>query len=508
MSKAQLDFEKLHSISRHAKVLSGISSLLDWDHETYMPSEGAGIRSEQSKILAGIIHKEKTSRKFKKALENLIEIKTGKIRVKELSERQNAAVKVWRNDYIKETTLPGKFVEEFAKLTSQGLQVWRYAKEENSFQHFAPFLDKIISMNRKKADLIGYEEHPYDALLDHFEPEATTKEISTLFDFLRKSIIELQKKIVKAPQIDDGFLFGKFAQEKQLEFGKVILTSMGFNSSSGRLDISTHPFSSSCHPTDNRITTRIHPTSLMSNISVLLHEGGHALYEMGVPQEFYGSPLGEPLSLGMHESQSRWWETLIGQSKSFWFYYLPLLKKQFKGKISEVSLENFYKAINKVESSLIRVEADEVTYTLHVILRFELEKALIEGSLSVRDIPEAWNAKMKELLGIVPQTNSEGCLQDMHWSMGAFGYFPTYTLGNLYASHLFKSFAKIHPNWEKKIELGELQFIKEWLNKNIHLQGRRFSSKELLQQVTGEPFTAKAYINYLNKKYSEIYSLE
>ena len=280
---------------------------------------------------------------------------------------------------------------------------------------------------------------------------------------------------------------------------------MGYGPQNGRLDLSSHPFSSASHPTDSRITTRIHKTSLISCISVILHEAGHALYEMGLPKEHYGSPLGDAISLGMHESQSRWWETRIGQSKPFWQHYMPLLKDQFKGTLDHINLENFYKALNKVEPSLIRVEADEVTYPLHVILRFEMECALIEGSLKVIEIPEAWNAKMKELLGISPTNNTEGCLQDIHWAMGGFGYFPTYTLGNIYASQLFEPFAKQHPDWEKMVSSGELHFITKWLNEAVHKHGKRYNSQEILKLATGNESTATPYINYLQNKYQDIY---
>jgi carboxypeptidase Taq len=244
----------------------------------------------------------------------------------------------------------------------------------------------------------------------------------------------------------------------------------------------------------------------MSNISAILHEGGHALYELGLPAESYGSPLCESISLGIHESQSRFWETRIGQSLPFWKHYLPLLKKTFKGPLEKTSLESFYKGINKVIPSFIRVEADEVTYSLHIILRFELEVELIQGTLSIREVPEAWNAKMQELLGIVPPTNTEGCLQDIHWSMGGFGYFPTYTLGNLYAAQLFEAFEKQNPTWKEKVAQGELLFIRDWLHQNVYQFGRMYSGKELLHRVTQKTFSEGSFIDYLNKKYKVIYS--
>ena len=504
--KAQEHFKNLHELSRHTRILEGISSHLDWDQETYLPPGAAGIRSEQLKAMAGIIHKEKTGKKFANALSKLIDLQSGKILAKELTKPQQASLREWRRDYLHNTALPASFVEEFAKTTSQSITVWRKAKTDNAFQYFAPYLDRLITLCRKKADLIGYKEHPYDALLDHYEPDMTTKHISKLFSHLLTNLKPLIKKVAAAKQIDDQFLMGDWDKEKQIAFSHRLLEAMGYDFNKGRLDFSSHPFSSSSHPTDSRITTRIHPKSLMSNIGVILHEGGHALYEMGLPQDLYGTPLGEARSLGVHESQSRWWETRIGQSMPFWQYFLPLLKETFKGQLDSVHLEEFYKAINKVEPSFIRVEADELTYPLHVILRFELEKALIEGSLTIREIPEAWNAKMQEYLGIIPTTDREGCLQDIHWSMGGFGYFPTYTLGNLYAAHLFNAFAADHKDWEQRVASGELGFIKFWLHEKIFQHGREYSSHELLEKATGKPFNADAYTDYLVKKYTKIYS--
>ncbi len=508
MDQSQQTYAKLHHLSRQGRILTGISHILDWDQETYMPPGAAGIRGEQLKMLAGLIHSEKTSKTFASTLAKLIDISTGEVLATKLPPAQIAALHQWRRDYVKAKALPKIFVEDYAQLSSQSILAWRQARHDNDFKHFAPYLEKLIGMARKKADYLGYQQHPYDALLDEYEPGATTQEISDVFSVLRKSIVGLLKKISSAKQIDDSFLQGNFPQDKQLEFSNLILRDMGYDMNYGRLDCSTHPFSSASHPTDSRITTRFHPTSLMSCFSAVLHEAGHALYEMGLPVEQYGTPLGDAISLGMHESQSRWWETRIGQSKPYWQHYLPPLQKLFKGELAKVSLDQFYRAINKVEPSLIRIEADEVTYSLHVILRFELERALIEGSLAVRDVPAAWNAKMQELLGIKPAHNAEGCLQDIHWSMGAFGYFPTYTLGNLYASQFFETFAAAHPDWEKRVAAGDLLFIKAWLNDKVHKHGRRYSSLELLKKVTGKKFSAAPFVSYLTEKYGAVYGLK
>jgi carboxypeptidase Taq len=358
-----------------------------------------------------------------------------------------------------------------------------------------------VSLSRKKADLLGYTDHPYDALLDLYEPEAKTKDVEKVFKDITIPIVDLLKKITSRKPTDNAFLHAHFAPEEQITFGHRLLDAMGYDKTKGRLDFSAHPFSTAFHPTDSRITTTVKPSSLLSNISSILHEGGHSLYEMGLPVEHFGTPLCEALSLGMHESQSRWWETRIGLSKPFWKHFFPLLKTHFPSQLNEISLDKFYEGINKVSPSYIRVDADEVTYSLHIILRFQIEKGLIEGSLKVRDIPEIWNAKMQELLGITPSNYAEGCLQDIHWATGAIGYFPTYTLGNLYAAHLFEAFEKQNPDWEHRVEVGDLGFINAWLHENVHRHGRRYTCQELLFKATGKEFTSKAYVTYLNNKY-------
>ncbi len=501
---ADKKYQRLFEIAKQTHTLHGIQQLLDWDQETFMPEGAAHFRAEQLKVLSGIIHKQRTGKKFAAALSQVVDLASGKP-IAELNELQQAAVKEWRRDYLIEKALPQKFVEEFTFLTSTSMNVWREARQENNFKKFLPFLEKIIQKVRKKADLIGYKEHPYDALLDLFEPGVPTSLVTQVFNGLKAVNGRLLKKIAPI-QTDDSFLFDDYPKETQLSFSKEILTAMGYDFHHGRLDLSTHPFSTSFHPTDSRITTRIQENNIFSCLATVLHEGGHSLYEMGLPQEHYGSPLGEAVSLGIHESQSRWWETRIGLSRPFWKYLLPKLKQIAPSTtFQEVDFETFYKAINKVEPSFIRVEADEVTYPLHVILRFELEKALVEGSLKVKEVPEAWNHKMEELLGICPKTDTEGCLQDVHWSMGAIGYFPTYALGNIYAAQFFNAFAKEFPTWESRVEQGELLFIKDWLQRNIFCHGRRWRSIELIERVSGQSFSEKDYASYLEDKYLALY---
>lgn len=503
MSHSQKDYDTLFNLSKEIRTLQGISSLLDWDQETYMPPMGAQIRAEQLKTLAGVVHKAQVSRTFSSALAKLININTGKNVGKQLSKPQQAALREWRRDYLHAKALPKSFVEKFAKLTSQAMQVWQHAKHNNVFQPFSPFLEQIVKMSRQKADYLGYKKHPYDALLDLYEPDVTVAEIDPLFKSLRTAIVTLLKNKTPFQTVDNHFLFGDFSKEKQLKFCRRILDAMGYDSSKGRLDFSEHPFCSSCHPNDSRITINMNQKSLMNSISAVMHEAGHALYDMGLPVEQYGSPLGEPVSHAIHESQSRWWETRIGLSRGFWQHFFPILKEEFKSKLGKMTVDQFYLAINKVIPNLIRIQSDEVTYSLHIILRYELEKALIEGSLKIREVPEAWNAKMKELLGIAPKTFSEGCLQDVHWSMGGFGYFPSYTLGNLAAAQLFEVFESAHPSWEKQVAKGDLLFMKDWLKQNVYQYGRQYPTKDLLKKATGKAFSAEAYVSYLNKKYKK-----
>ncbi len=507
MKTIENDYEELHNLSRRTKILCGVNALLEWDQETHMPEGAGAIRAEQLQLLAGMIHQEKTGSKFKNALQKLVDLKTGQLKANGLPTRKKAALREWYRDYKREDSLPSSFVEEFTRTTSQALQVWREAKDNDSYQQFQPYLDKIVTLSRRKADYLGWEEHPYDALLDLYEPDITTKEVDTLFTGLKTPIVKLLKKIKAAKQVKNDFLYGRFSEKKQYDFSYILMEDMGFNFEHGCLDESSHPFSSAAHPHDSRITTRIHPNFLLSNILVIIHETGHSLYEMGLPPEEYGSPLGEAISLGMHECQSRWWETRIGQSKPFWKHYLPILKDHFN-KLDRISLDAFYKGINRVEPTMIRVDADEVTYPLHVILRFELEKQLIEGSLKVRDVPEAWNEQMQNLLGVTPPSNEEGCLQDIHWSMGGFGYFPTYTLGTIYASNLFTAFEKTFPSWDKTVGKGDLLFITDWLKENVHRHGRQYSSPDLIKKITGRKPTAKVFTDYLEEKYSAIYKIK
>jgi carboxypeptidase Taq len=335
-----------------------------------------------------------------------------------------------------------------------------------------------------------------------------TSYLTPLFEKLKIDLKELLREIVAKPQFDESFLYRDCPHAQQLALCKAILQKMGFDEASSRLDLSVHPFCSTLHPKDVRMTTSIHPNNLFFAIFSTLHEGGHGLYNKGLPAEHFGSPLCEPISLGFDESQSRFWETLIGQSEPFWHYFFPILQRDFHAQFGSLSFENFYQAINAVKPTLIRIEADEVTYNLHIIVRFEIEKGLIEGSIRVKDVPAVWNEKMRECLGIAPPYDGEGCLQDIHWSLGFIGYFPTYTLGNLYAAQIFEAFSHAHPDWKEKVRHGNLDFVREWLTTHIHQYGRQFSSEEMCRKVTGRPLSEQPFIDYLNHKYRSLYQIK
>lgn len=505
--KPPKSFTDLRELSTEIHHFNSILTLLHWDQETYMPPGGITPRSEQVSHLSELVHEKRTSRRFKDCLEKLVSLSTGKLKVKGLSKSQQVMVREWRKEFLRMNKLPASFVKNFSQVTSEASQIWASAKKDNNYKVFAPFLEKIIGLCRQKAEIWGFEDHPYDALLESYEPCMNTRKVSAIFDGVQKELTTLLKKINACRHVDNRFLHKKVDDDKQIEIAKMFLAALPMDMAYTRVDLSSHPFSMALHPHDSRITTRILPNHFMSNIFSVLHEAGHSFYEMGLPLATWGTPLSEPVSLSVHESQSRWWETLIGRSLPFWQHFYPLLQKAIPNVLKGIPLDRFYRAINKVSPTMIRVEADEVTYCLHVILRFEIEKELISGSLNVHDLPAAWNAKMKKYLGITPPNDAQGCLQDIHWSLGDFGYFPTYALGNILSAQFFTAFSKEHPDWEKRVAAGDLGFVREWLTSNIHCWGKTYNTEELAKRVTSKPLSENAYCAYLKKKYAEIYKL-
>jgi carboxypeptidase Taq len=508
MSKKPIpEFPDLKEFASSIKTYTSILSLLHWDQETYMPSGGITARGQQISLLSGHIHEIKTSKKYENLLGRLVHLSSGKPKRKGLSRLEKISLREWHKEYQRDAKLPASFIKIFSQTTSEASQIWQTAKSTNNFKLFAPFLEKILKLNQEKAEILGYGDHPYDALLENYEPSMTSARIKEIFGKLRKELIHLLDQIRSSRPIDDRFLRGSFDSKKQFDLGTALLSQLPIEPDYSRLDLSAHPFSLALHPHDSRITTRILKDGFMSNLFSILHEAGHSMYEMDLPSEHWGTPLAEAVSLGIHESQSRWWETLIGRSLPFWTCYYPIVQQTFPTRLKKIPLNQFYRAINRVTPSFIRVEADEVTYCLHIILRFEIEMALISGQLQVSDLPYAWNDKMKEMLGIVPPTDREGCLQDVHWAFGDFGYFPTYALGNLFAAQFFSAFTKQHSDWEERVKTGELAFVRDFLKTNIHSLGKQYSSENLIKRVTGKPLSETAYCHYLKNKYSQIYGL-
>ena len=500
MSKKKTPYDQLWEISKTISLYSSINSLVQWDQETYMPLKAIDFRSQQVATMATHIHKLQTSSRFSKLLNQLTNDTS-------LTPRQMAAVRQWNRDHSKAIKVPASFVKTFSNVCSKAIHAWTKAKKENNFLAFAPHLEKIVTLLRKKADILGFQDHPYDALLDLYEPGMTVTTLTPLFSHLKLELTELLKAISSKPAPKADFLKTTFPKDQQMAFGHHLLRGMGFDPATSRLDLSVHPFCSGLHPRDTRMTTRIHPDLLMSNIFAVLHEGGHGLYNTQLDESAWGSPLGEQSSLGIDESQSRLWETIIGHSLPFWQHFYPELQKHFPEALNTVSLKEFYLAINTVQPSFIRIEADEVSYCLHIILRFEIEKGLIDGTIHVKDIPDLWREKMRSSLGISPAHDDVGCLQDIHWSMGAIGYFPTYALGNLYAAQFFATFEKNTPGWKEKIAAGDLAPLRTWLQEHIHQHGREFSPGELVLRVTGQPLSETFYLSYLKRKYKDLYHL-
>ena len=489
--------------------LRDAAALLSWDQETYMPAGGGQARAEQIATLQTLAHVKFVSEEIEEYLTTWIDEPTGRVRTPFQTGLDHATQamlrETWR-DFSRAKKLPSEFVNRLQRESSLAQQIWAEARKNNDFKSFLPHLRTLITLKIEEAEYLGFVESPYDPLLDSYEPGATAAQLKPLFATLRERLVSLLQQVLNAShKPNEAILTQAFDTEKQLEFGRLVLGKMGYQFERGRLDLSPHPFTTSFHPTDVRVTTRVFEHDLASCLFSCLHEGGHGLYEQGLSPEYYGTPLAEPVSLGIHESQSRLWENCVGRSRPFWQHFYPLLQKTFPDQLQEIPLVDFFSSINMVKPSLIRVEADELTYNLHIMVRFEIELALLEGQLRVEDLPEAWNEKMQVNLGIKPDRDAEGVLQDVHWSMGAFGYFPTYTLGNLYASMFYNQALQDIPGLEESIARGSLLPLRDWLNTHIHQHARQFPSQEILLRVTGHSLSSDPFLTYLERKFGELY---
>ena len=485
--------------------VNAAASLLSWDQETYMPDEGVPLRSEQLATLSRISHEMLTSGEMGGILASL-NGENGKNGG--LSSEDAAMARVAKRDYERATKLPSKLVSDISRATSLAQPAWQKAREEADWSIFAPHLEKIVELQRETAEHLGYEDHPYDALLDLYETGARKAKLEVMFEELKGGIAPLLKKIPASnPEGRSKVLTGDFDEARQEEFGKSVLGDIGYDWGRGRQDRVVHAFCTNIGgPEDVRITTNFSPTKLDNALFTSMHEGGHAMYEQGVNPEYSRTPLSGGTSMGVHESQSRLWENLVGRSRGFWSHYLPKLQNTFPEALGDTDLETFHRAINEVKPGFIRIYADELTYNLHVLLRFEMEVALLEGKLSVADIPAAWNEKMGEYLGLIPKDDSEGALQDVHWSMGLFGYFPAYSMGNVLSVQFYEAAVADHPEIPDEIASGEFDTLKNWLTENIYRHGSRFDPDEIVERATGKSLDTAPYLAYLEKKFGELYS--
>lgn len=484
--------------------INAATAVLSWDQQTYMPKGGAEERACQLAALSKISHEKFCSSEMGQLLHSLEK------NISKLNPESDDAclIRVTKRHYDKKMKVPSKLVSELASATSIAQTVWEDARHKSDFALFRPLLEKVIKLTQEYAALFAPYEHIYDPLLDNFEPGLKTSEVERIFNEIRPEQTRLVEKISGKPEINNAFLFKPlYDEQRQWDFGVKVVTAYGYDWNRGRQDKTAHPFTTTFGQGDVRITTRVFRDNLMSGLFSTMHEGGHAIYEQGISRLLKRTLLSDGASLAIHESQSRMWENIVGRSRDFWTYFYPKLVEKFSDGLAGVSMENFYRAINKVKPSLIRVEADEATYNLHIMLRFELEKSLMEERIAAKDLPELWRVKMREYLGVVPEKDADGVLQDVHWSCGLFGYFPTYALGNMVSAQLWEKINADIPGLSGQIRNGEFKYLLNWLREKLHRHGAKFEPQELLKKATGSTLRPEPYLAYLKKKFGEIYGL-
>ncbi len=483
---------------------SSIIGLADWDQKVMAPKKGRGTFAKATGTLRTEIFKLSVSEEMGELLGEL----TLPDNLALLDEVTRAKVREYKEYYQKSKSIPADLFQEYSILTAQANDAWEEARENNDFARFLPYLEKIVDYKRRFAEIYGYEDHPYDALLDEFEPGLTVKKLDPLFAKLRDSSVKLLERIQQNGKRTQAEIFEQsFSIEKQKEFNRYILPIIGFDLEAGRLDETVHPFAQTVNTGDVRLTTRYLEGNVRSALFGTIHEAGHGIYEQHINPQFEESVLQSGASFGIHESQSRFLENMVGRSKEFWKYFYPKLQEYFPKQLENMTVDEFYRAVNTVQPSYIRVEADELTYNLHIMLRYEIEKALISGEIEAKDLPEVWNQKMQDYLGVKPSNDTVGVLQDVHWSFGGIGYFPSYSLGNLYAAQILRTIQKDLPDFYNYIENGRFDLIQEWLKEKIHQYGKLYTPNELIAKVTGEELNAEYLVEYLEKKYTEVYGL-
>ena len=484
--------------------LTKAQAVLNWDRQTKMPPKGAAARTRQTSTLSRMIHEQYTSQEVGQLLENL----GPWLDELDFDSQEASLIRLAQREFYKRTTVPADLVEAQAKASGEANVAWMKARQENDFASFIPYLERMFGLARQYAKCFPDADHPYDALLDQFEPGMTVETVSRIFNEVKGPQSDLIKAIHESNvEIDDSLLCQHYPKEKQLNAALEAAQILGYDLERGRLDLTTHPFATSFSVNDVRITTRVNENFLNACLFATMHESGHALYELGVSPLLEGLPLARGASSGIHESQSRLFENMIGRSRAFSIYLLPILQKYFPAQLGGADLDTYYRAVNKVQPTFIRVEADEVSYNLHIILRFEIELGVLNGDIPIKDLPEAWNEKFKAYLGIVPPTDTEGVLQDVHWSWGLIGHFTSYAMGNIIASQWWHQMAEEIPDQDELMAQGNITPIREWLIENVHQHGKKYLPAELIQHTTGGPIDSGPYLDYLGSKYKKLYNL-
>ncbi|MFH2037323.1 MAG: carboxypeptidase M32 [Candidatus Zixiibacteriota bacterium] len=489
---------------KEIQIVESTAAILSYDEQTVMPRPASDYRAEQLAFLAGLAHHKSTDPKIGELLDKL---EKSDLMKDEFSD-EAVNIRETRHSYDKSVKIPQRLVEEISRETTLAQNAWMEARAKSKFSIFQPNLGKIIKLEKEVADCMGYEKEPYDALLDNYEPGMTAEGVKNVFDGFKDELIDLVKAIAESSKKPDvSILHRNYDVDRQKIFGQEAAAAIGYNFSSGRLDVTAHPFTSGLGPRDTRITTRYKVDEFGQALFGTLHEAGHGIYDQNLDGAHYGTPRGDSVSLGIHESQSRMWENHVGRSKPFWKHFFPRAQQVFPDVLSDVSFDDFYFAINDVKPSYIRVEADEVTYNLHILLRFETELSFLRGDLAVADIPGFWNENFKKYFGIEVPNDAQGCLQDVHWSFGLIGYFPTYTLGNLFSAQFYAKAKDDIRYLEDQFAAGNFSELKSWLVRNIHVHGKRYRAEKLVEVVTGQKFSHKPAMEYLKNKYSELYNL-
>jgi carboxypeptidase Taq len=501
--QSQAAYEELIRRTRRESLLASVTELLGWDELTYMPRAGVAHRGDQMALLAGLLHEQGTDPRIGELLDTL----EGSELLRDPLSPEAVNVREIRRVYARQIRLPRLLVEEIARVTSLAQQEWETARRLADFRRFRPWLEKVLTLKRHEAEALGYETVAYDSLLQEYEPDATSAEIARVFTALRDDLVPLVNALTYARRRPNvSILMGDFPRDRQQAFGAMAAKALGFDFSRGRLDTATHPFCCAIGPDDCRITTRYNASHFCDCFFAILHEVGHGLYEQGLDRAHHGTPMGEGPSLSVHESQSRLWENLVGRSRPFWEHFFPLARHAFPA-LDGVRLDDFHFAVNNVEPTPLRVTADAVTYNLHILLRFELERALLSGDLPVSDLPAAWAEAYRHALGITPRNDAEGCLQDGHWASGQIGYFPTYTLGNLFAAQLFARAVDDLERPEGDFTRGRFDGLLDWLRDKIHRHGGRYPAARLIEHATGSPPHPRFFVEGLRREYGELYGV-